>query len=471
MPRHGTAPSFSKREQEAIVRAKQALMEVVDCSRGADALEERLSKLLAEVGREGVEDYLQGMSEETAFEENGVTWRPALRDQKKFMTLFGWVTVERPLFRSKRNGPTRCLVSERAGLFQDKWTPRAAKIAALVTAELPFGRAEAFFREASTMAPSKTLLQRLDRGLLDLWELDRERHEESLRKASTIPTEAVVAVVSLDGVMVNMIGSERAETKSRALAAGRSPKGPAGYKQAAIGVITLYDKAGDRVATWRMGRMPETNMTTVKAWLRNEVAWLRAERPGLRLVAAADGFVSNWTFLKTLDPDLEVLDYFHAVEYISRWFSAANGPSTLDTQEKLREIQRLLLEDKEGASRAFDMIDAARRKLARGRPSKAAQHTKKKKGDRLAYLERHRDRMNFAEVRAQNIPIGTGVTEGTCRHLIVDRLRRSGMTWSQRGGQAVINLRALVVSDRFEAGWASLVTANNERLDPRRLTA
>jgi hypothetical protein len=366
MPRHGVTGEFSKEQQGAVERARRALMAVVDSSTGTCAFEEQMSALLAEVGRQGVQKHLEGLTEHNEFKENEVVWRVANRGEKKLMTLFGWVTVRRPLFRSTRNGPTRCLISERAGLFQGKWTGRAARAAARVTAELPFERSEALLRELGHMAPSKTLLQRLDRHLLDLWELDRERHEQRLRDDSTIPRSAVVAVISLDGVMVNMVGSDRAATVARAMKAGRSTRGPSGYKEAAVGVVTLHDAQGARLATWRMGRMPEDSKASVKAWIRGELAWLRRKRPGIRLVAAADGAQHNWTFLKTLDPDVEVVDYFHVMEYVSRHLSEANGPNTLATQKKLLKVKRLLLEVEGGARKAFAMIDAARR--AAGQP-------------------------------------------------------------------------------------------------------
>ncbi len=61
--------------------------------------------------------------------------------------------------------------------------------------------------------------------------------------------------------------------------------------------------------------------------------------------------------------------------------------------------------------------------------------------------------MSYAELDAQGLPIGTGVMEGTCKSLVTDRLKRAGMRWSPAGGQAILTLRGLVQSDRFEGAW------------------
>lgn len=453
---------LSEEQRKAIKLAWAALRHVVDQSRGPEAFERELMAVMHGLGREGERDYLEDLSEQESFEEDGVEWRLALRESKGFMTLCGWVSIERPLFRRERNGPTRCLVSERAGVLNGNWLPHAAKVASAFTTELSFERSHELLQQLGGMAPSSTMLLRLDQALSELWEEDREQNEQSVRESSSIPGEAVAAAISLDGVMVNMTGSDRAEKKARAEAEGRPSKGPSGFKEAAVGVVSFYDAEGDRIETWRSARMPEHDKATIKAWLAAELAYVRKLRPDLTIVAAADGSANNWGFLEGLDPDVELVDYYHTTEHVHRHLSQANGASTTETQAKFKEAKRLLLEEKDGAKHVFEQLAELRRHA--GTEPKSAQAECRK--PQPTYFERHHDRMNYAELRERNLPIGTGVTEGTCRYLVVDRLRRSGMRWSGRGGQAVMTLRSLAVSGRFDAAWKCLVNANARRLRP-----
>jgi hypothetical protein len=41
--------------------------------------------------------------------------------------------------------------------------------------------------------------------------------------------------------------------------------------------------------------------------------------------------------------------------------------------------------------------------------------------------------------------IVTGVIEGACRHLVEDRMGRTGACWSAAGAEAILRLRALRV--------------------------
>jgi len=71
----------------------------------------------------------------------------------------------------------------------------------------------------------------------------------------------------------------------------------------------------------------------------------------------------------------------------------------------------------------------------------------------LAYFRLNRARMRYAEIAAENLPIGSGIIEAACKTLS-SRHKRSGMRWRTSGGQAIFTLRALIQSDRFDSAWA-----------------
>jgi hypothetical protein len=59
------------------------------------------------------------------------------------------------------------------------------------------------------------------------------------------------------------------------------------------------------------------------------------------------------------------------------------------------------------------------------------------------YLRRNRDYMNYAIYLRRGWPIGTGVIEGVCRHVVKDRMELSGMRWTVAGADALLALRAV----------------------------
>ena len=148
----------------------------------------------------------------------------------------------------------------------------------------------------SGMTVSVSTLQRLTRSMHERWESLGPETLDSIRGAEGIPHDAVSASVSLDGVMV-------------ALRAGEDGRAEACWREAACGTVSFHAAEGKRLKTLYLGRMPESGKVTLKAQLASEVAHIRRVRPEIGFVAIADGAVDNWTFLASLSPETEVVDF------------------------------------------------------------------------------------------------------------------------------------------------------------------
>ncbi len=68
--------------------------------------------------------------------------------------------------------------------------------------------------------------------------------------------------------------------------------------------------------------------------------------------------------------------------------------------------------------------------------------------------------ISLYEYKQNNLPIGSGVIEAACKNLIGARLKKSGMSWSKEGGQNVLNLRSLILSNRWEQFRSYFVKAH-----------
>jgi hypothetical protein len=60
----------------------------------------------------------------------------------------------------------------------------------------------------------------------------------------------------------------------------------------------------------------------------------------------------------------------------------------------------------------------------------------------LRYLEQRKDAMDYPDYLAKGYPIGSGQVEGMNKSVIGNRLKRSGMQWSQPGAAHMASLRA-----------------------------
>jgi len=65
--------------------------------------------------------------------------------------------------------------------------------------------------------------------------------------------------------------------------------------------------------------------------------------------------------------------------------------------------------------------------------------------------------MNYFELQQNKLPIGSGVVEATYKNLIGARMKNSVMQWTINGGQAVLTLRAIILSNRWEHFWTFFI--------------
>ena len=413
-----------------------------------DAFEQELPRRFVAAEREALGHALARFDLDVpVIEVEGERYQRVLRCATTYTSAVGPVRVERSLYRRPHGGHALCPLELRAGIIEGSWTPLAAKQATWVVAHLTPKEGEELFELWGNMTPSKSTLARLPKALSVHWEAQRPRLEATLRQQEAIPDEAVAMAVSLDGVMAPMKDGQRQAKRQRARAKGQSPSGPAGYQEVGCGTVSYYDRNGERLCTRRMARMPEGNKATLKSQLTAEVMRALIRRPDLRVVKVAAGAPDNWSYLsETLPFGDEVLDFYQAAEHLGAALGAAYGEGTPTYQERLETLSEVLRDAPEGV----DTVIGALCRLRMRYPRRQAIHKA------LAYFREHRHRMRYGDLRAQNLPIGSGVVEAACKTLVSQRLKRSGRRWRTAGGQAILTFRALCQSERFERAWPLL---------------
>jgi len=82
----------------------------------------------------------------------------------------------------------------------------------------------------------------------------------------------------------------------------------------------------------------------------------------------------------------------------------------------------------------------------------------------ITYFENHRQMMDYDAYLAKGYPIATGWVEGACGSLVKDRMEQSGMRWSLRGAQSVLDQRAVKKNNDWESFWQFYINAEKNRL-------
>jgi hypothetical protein len=142
-----------------------------------------------------------------------------------------------------------------------------------------------------------------------------------------------------------------------------------------------------------------------------------------------DGEQKLWEMGEELQfdaPILEILDLLHASSYVWKAVQALYPQRTTPEQIPLvkERIGRILRGEVRGVIRGFRW-QATHEQLT----DKQREPVSKACG----YLEKNAHRMRYHEYLAAGYPIASGVIEGACRHVVVDRMEGTGMRWVMQG--------------------------------------
>lgn len=160
------------------------------------------------------------------------------------------------------------------------------------------------------------------------------------------------------------------------------------------------------------------------------------------VICLLDGERALWDAQGVYFPDaVGILDLFHVLE---RLWAVAHCFHTEGSDEAKQFVEYRLRDLLQG--RVGYVISGLRKRL---RTEKLGRQRRKVVKSAVEYLANNRGHLRYDEYLAAGYPIGSGVAEGACRHLVKDRLEQTGMRWTVEGAQAMLHVRALYLNGQW----------------------
>jgi hypothetical protein len=399
---------------------------------------------------------------------------------RRYVSIFGELTIQRHVYGTRETQKQEAVpLDARLSLPQSEFSYVLQDWAQHLCVKGPYAEACETVREILG-------LRQTVRSLEDM-NLAMSGQVESFRQWQPTPPageEAAILVLSSDGKGVPMRKEEMAKT-------GRRKKGEKANKKrmACVGAVytiepfvrtaadvvdeVMRDKARKnrpaprhkqvRAELTRPIQGQEVNgKDRIFAWFKQEVAARNPHR-AKPVVCVMDGERALWKMLSNyLTGIICILDIFHVLERL--WQAAHCFCPEGSDEAKAFVSQRLerILQGEVG------YVIGGLKQMGYKQGLKGAKLRQLEAA--IGYLHNNRRFMGYDEYLAAGYPIGSGVAEGTCRHLVKDRMERTGMRWQVPTAQAMLDLRAIHVSDHWDAFQSYRIDAERTRLYPYKPT-
>jgi len=480
-------------QERMILKGQVQLDEMVALVRQAardgrpiDQVERNLWQSLLALGHTLLGGYVEGVGVgdvgETLWQEGRELKRLESLHERRYVSVFGELTVRRHVYGSRETQkheviPTDavlCLPGSDFSALLQEW--------------------DQSFCVQNSYAESRQTVQRI----LGLGQSVRSLEQMSVSMAGDVAEfrqwqpappaaeEGQIVVLTADGKGVPM---RREEARDGPAVRGRRKKGEKANKKrmACVGgaytiepfVRTAEDVVEEVLREARKADRPEPRHKQLRAeltrpidgvevngkervfeWLAEEVRW-RNPDGNKPVVCVMDGERALWKRLTGLIVGVVcILDIFHVLERLWQAAHCFHAEGSEQAQAFVTDRLLRLLRGEVGYVIGGLRQMATKQKLkgSRGRQLSAV----------IGYLERNRSFMPYDECLAAGYPIGSGVAEGACRHLVKDRMELTGMRWRVPGAQAMLDLRAVYVNGDWDSFQEHRVEQEHRRLYPYR---
>jgi hypothetical protein len=387
--------------------------------------EENIQRSLNEVGKQATESALSRYDTDgSPITVAKINYTSKGLLSKYYQTPYGEVYLQRHVYQNYMGGATYCPLEQGANIIGSATTPRFAKMVSGKYSRIGASAVQKDLVESNGRKVARCYIQDISEAVSSVVE-----SRPSWTYAIPVDPKDVASVgISLDGTCMFLCGE--------------------GYRQAMVGSISLYDSDGERLYTRYTSMPPETKKVRFYEKFTREIKKIKKLYPNAVYVGVADGAADNWTFLQE-HVQVQVLDYFHATQYLS-CASKAAFKRPFEGKEWFDKAKHILREENGGAEGLIKELKLFLKK-------RITNDSKEKIQTAITYFSNHLHQMDYKQFKESNLPIGSGVIEAACKVIIKQRLCCASMKWTDAGAKTVLTLRCLNESDRmWEQFWEKM---------------
>ena len=354
---------------------------------------------------------------------------------KTVITLVGPVAIRAAQYLCKGARPaTVCPLHEELGLPGGEYSRGMEEVIALAGATEVYREGSKLLSRLTGQDISLTKAE----STTESWGNEVKRRRADALESPQTPSERIAAAKKVNGLR-------------RCVAVdGTSVQTTDGWREAKLIACYSFDQAGRKVGQAAYAGVLDyaSDFDTALWELMERTQASRAEE----LVWLGDGAAWIWNQQQIAAPDaVPIVDFYHAaghVRTVSRAVQATDRKAANWASKWIRNLHN-------GKIHAL-VRELARHQRRLGDPPENCNQEDPRKivAGAHRYFTNNAGRMRYDQYRAKGYPIGSGVVESSCRHIVGLRMKRTAtMAWREDRADAMIQLRCLCAGHEWDQFW------------------
>ena len=485
---------------QRIEELKQTLQELGKSQKRLDEVEQALMTLLMQVGLAALSDFVESAGYGNVgekIERDGARPLKCLEEKtRNYRSVFGLLEIKRFVYGLQKKQKTVAPLDQRLGLPQAETSYLLENWMSSLACYLPYASCHKWLKQTFGLGTGSTTIERRVERIAAYSEAFREQDNEDFGKETQQPDGALL-VAQADGkgipirtpweqTLQQELGKKphlrhrknnypKSERRRRRGDQAKSQEATVGACYSIARHVRTTDEVleqGDSVDRPkpenkrlfgefnRIVHQPGKQVSRGAERVFIQLAAQVAQRSDVEeVVCIMDGAVSLWNLKERYLPDaIGIIDIYHVTERLWDVAHCLEKDGSQAAEDRVTHWLRMLLDGK---------VDAVRGLFTRLLNQKSWSQCKQQKiEDAISYFKNNRDAMRYDIYLASGYPIGSGVIEGACKHVIGGRFCGSGMRWEHETAQSLLHLRTIELSQRWQQFVKYRIQAEQNRIYP-----
>lgn len=357
---------------------------------------------------------------------------------RNLKTIFGKIKIDRAYYHNESSGTGKSFLDERLDIEYKKICPTIRYWSNLLGVTMPFNEASTVLKKITGTTLSKS---------------DIEAYTESLAQGVTRRHELEIQDIEED---------ENGQIKPAKITTDNNSKEVVYFETDGCHVPTRKNEEGFNTI-WKecktfllfqkedgedakiVNKNYYSTMQPIEIFKRHVKINLEkyCKNKKIKLVCIGDGAPWIWNMLDEVVPGdkTKILDWYHIMEHVG-----GIGEELYKNEEEKKvfvsHIETLLWSSK--TDKAIETL--------RDLYAKQKSHVRMKRiNDLIEYIEKNKERMDYARYKKEGLVIGSGAIESGNKYVIQRRLKLSGIRWYVKNADYMAHLRAEYINDKFDA--------------------
>jgi hypothetical protein len=352
---------------------------------------------------------------------------------RTLVSAHGLLKFKRPCYHCPTCQRTLAPLDEALGLDVGVTTRQVRVWASFLSAQLPFAQAATTLQLLTRVALSAATLQRISVAVGS--SLRNQQHQQAKQhQTNTLPDQRTRCprrlYIGMDGLFVPLRDPWKKDGSQGELTCRF------GECKSAVVYETAEDHNGKDTRVKTHAYTATLQGVDAFAPLVATLAHQSGHHAAKECAVIGDGAPWIWQIANLYFPGaLQIVDFFHACQHLCELAEARFGKDSPQGKEWQQARQTELKTNR---------LQAVLAEIGAWKPTHQAKRDLRRRT--YAYFAHNAERMRYQTFLEKGYHIGSGVVEATCKRVVAQRLDEAGMHWRPETAEAVVTLRAALLS-------------------------